>query len=106
MALGIGWVNSSCENISGCDWIVDSVDYAGAFFTSMDSCQQICMALYNNEDPLFPSSYNLYKNYPNPFRGAPVGSDANCSIYVAVMTKHKELLCHRFIRTVTTTTYP
>ena len=67
MALGIGWVNSSCENISGCDWIVDSVDYTGAFFTSMDSCQQICMVLYNDEDPLFPSSYNLYKNYPNPF---------------------------------------
>ena len=67
MALGIGWINSSCENISGCDWIVDSVDYTGAFFTSMDSCQQICMVLYNDEDLLIPSSYNLYKNYPNPF---------------------------------------
>ena len=67
MALGIGWVNNSCENISGCDWIVDSVDYTGAFFTSMDSCQQTCMVLYNDEDPLLPSSYYLYNNYPNPF---------------------------------------
>ena len=33
----------------------------------MDSCQQICMVLYNDEDLLIPSSYNLYKNYPNPF---------------------------------------
>ena len=67
MALGIGWVNNSCENISGCDWIVDSVDYTGAFFTSMDSCQQTCMVLNNDEDPLFPSSYYIYNNYPNPF---------------------------------------
>ena len=67
MALGIGSVNNSCENISGCDWIVDSVDYTGAFFTSMDSCQQTCMVLYNDEDPLLPSSYYLYNNYPNPF---------------------------------------
>jgi len=67
MALGIGWVNNSCENISGCDWIIDSVDYTGAFFTSMDSCQQTCMVLNNDEDPLFPSSYYIYNNYPNPF---------------------------------------
>ena len=31
MALGIDWVNNSCENISGCDWIVDSVDYVELF---------------------------------------------------------------------------
>ncbi len=67
MALGIGWVNNSCENISGCDWIVHSVDYTGAFFTSMDSCQQTCMVLNNDEDPLFPSHYYIYNNYPNPF---------------------------------------
>ena len=43
MALGIGWVNNSCEYISGCDWIVDNVDFSEAFFSSMDSCQQTCM---------------------------------------------------------------
>ena len=55
MALGIGWVNNSCEYISGCDWIVDNVDFSEAFFSSMDSCQQTCMVLNNDEDPLFPS---------------------------------------------------
>ena len=33
----------------------------------MDSCQQTCMVLNNDEDPLFPSSYYIYNNYPNPF---------------------------------------
>ena len=38
MALGVGWVNNSCQYISGCDWIVDGVDYSDAFFNSMDEC--------------------------------------------------------------------
>ena len=67
MALGIGWVNNNCEYISGCDWIVDNVDFSEAFFSSMDSCQQTCMVLHNDEDPLFPSHYYIYNNYPNPF---------------------------------------
>ena len=67
MVLGIGWTNNQCEYISGCDWVADSVDYSDAFFTYMDSCQQTCMVLYNDNDLLFPRSYNLYNNYPNPF---------------------------------------
>ena len=67
MALGIGWVNSNCEYISGCDLIVDSVDYSEAIFSSMDSCLQTCMSLNDDNDFLYPLSYNLHNNYPNPF---------------------------------------
>ena len=67
VALGIGWVNSNCEYISGCDLIVDSVDYSEATFSSMDSCLQTCMSLNDDNDFLYPRSYNLHNNYPNPF---------------------------------------
>jgi len=67
MALGIGLINNNCEYISGCDWIADSVDYTEAFFTSMDSCQQTCLVLQNDNYLSFPLSYHLYNNYPNPF---------------------------------------
>jgi len=67
MDLGIGWSNNQCEYISGCDWVANGVNYAEAFFTSMDSCQQTCMVLFNDNDLLFPRSYNLFNNYPNPF---------------------------------------
>ena len=33
----------------------------------MDSCQQNCMVSYKDEDPIFPSSYYIYNNYPNLF---------------------------------------
>ena len=51
------------------DWIVDNVDFSEAFFSSMDTTfsQQTCMVLHNDEDPLFPSHYYIYNNYPNPF---------------------------------------
>ena len=67
MALGIGWSNNHCEYISGCDWIANGVNYAEAFFTSMDSCHQACMVLYNDRGLILPPSYKLYNNYPNPF---------------------------------------
>jgi hypothetical protein len=67
MVLGIGWINNQCEYISGCDWITDSVDYTEAFFTSMDDCQQTCMVLHKENDPLLLLSYILFSNYPNPF---------------------------------------
>ena len=67
MLLGIGWVNNHCEYISGCGWVVDSVDYSDAFFDSMEDCQQSCMTLSNNNYATLPLSYNIYHNYPNPF---------------------------------------
>ena len=67
MALGIGWSNNHCEYISGCDWVANGVNYAEAFFTSMDSCHQACMVLYNERELILPLSYKLYNNYPNPF---------------------------------------
>ena len=47
--------------------IVDSVDYSEAIFSSMDSCLQTCMSLNDDNDFLYPRSYNLHNNYPNPF---------------------------------------
>ena len=67
MDLGIGWSNNQCEYISGCDWVANGVNYAEAFFTSMDSCHQTCMVLFNDNDLFFARSYSLYQNYPNPF---------------------------------------
>jgi len=42
MYLGIGYSDDYCQYISGCDWIVDGVDYYEAFFESMDECEDIC----------------------------------------------------------------
>jgi hypothetical protein len=67
MPLGIGWLNNNCEGISGCDWIVDSVDYSDALFISMDDCQQSCLALSNTNSLVLPTSFKLLDNYPNPF---------------------------------------
>ena len=67
MALGIGWKNNNCEYISGCDWVVNNIDYTDAFFTSMDECQQICISLRNDHSTSFPVNYYLHENYPNPF---------------------------------------
>jgi len=67
MGLGIGWINNHCESISGCDWVIDSVDYSEAFFDSMDDCHQSCMILNIESYSALPFSYNIYHNYPNPF---------------------------------------
>jgi hypothetical protein len=42
MALGVGYVDALCQHISGCGWDVDGVDYSGAFFNSLDECQETC----------------------------------------------------------------
>ena len=67
MHLGIGWRNNHCESISGCDWVIDSIDYSSAFYDSMEDCQQSCMSLKNSNDLLLPSTYHMYENFPNPF---------------------------------------
>ncbi len=42
MVLGVGYADGSCQYISGCGWVVDGVDYSGAFFESMDECEEAC----------------------------------------------------------------
>ena len=67
MALGTGGIHDNCEYISGCDWVVDSVDYTAAFFNSMDDCIEACFLASNDEINQLPHAFNLYNNYPNPF---------------------------------------
>jgi len=64
MALGIGWINNSCQSISGCGWTVDSVDYSGAFFSTEEECMEATMLDIGYD---FPNHFHLYHNYPNPF---------------------------------------
>jgi len=42
MLLGIGLYNGSCNYISGCDSIIDNVDYSSYLFNSMEECEQNC----------------------------------------------------------------
>jgi len=67
MVLGIGWINNHCEYISGCDWVIDSVDYSEAFFDSMDDCQESCIILNSPKFSMLPISHKIFNNYPNPF---------------------------------------
>ena len=67
MFLGIGWMNNHCESISGCDWVVDDVDYSEALFSSIDECEQSCIILGDIHNRDIPISDNILNNYPNPF---------------------------------------
>jgi len=64
MALGVGWVNNSCQTISGCGWVVDSVDYSGAFFSTEQECIEASTLDINYH---IPRKFYLEQNYPNPF---------------------------------------
>ncbi|NQX90953.1 MAG: T9SS type A sorting domain-containing protein [Flavobacteriales bacterium] len=44
--LGIGILNGQCQSISGCDYIVNGVDYSPSFFENEDDCQA---CLENND---------------------------------------------------------
>ena len=67
MVLGIGWANNNCASISGCGWVVDSVDYSDAFFNSMNDCIEACLPASNDEIIQLHHSFYLNNNYPNPF---------------------------------------
>ena len=43
MFMGIAIVNGTCEGISGCDWVVDGIDYSEAFFDSINECEDSCL---------------------------------------------------------------
>ena len=42
MALGIGYVNGECSYVSGCEWILNGIDYSDAFFDTIEECEAIC----------------------------------------------------------------
>tara|TARA_Y100001968_G_scaffold236559_1_gene219843 strand:- start:1819 stop:3096 length:1278 start_codon:yes stop_codon:yes gene_type:complete len=46
MSLGVGWNGTECEYISGCDWVVDDIDYYDLFFNSLSDCLSVC---FHNE---------------------------------------------------------
>ena len=42
MILGVGWNGYQCEYFSGCDWIVDNIDYSDYFFDTFEECESSC----------------------------------------------------------------
>jgi len=42
MYLGTGWNGYQCDYFSGCDWIIDDVDYSSYFFDSIQECEEHC----------------------------------------------------------------
>ena len=42
MFLGVALLNDECSYISGCDWIINGIDYSDLFFNSMDECEEVC----------------------------------------------------------------
>ena len=42
MVLGFGLQNDECSYISGCDWILNGIDYSELFFDSIDECEETC----------------------------------------------------------------
>ena len=57
MYLGVGWDGFQCIAISGCDWIVDGIDYSEYFYDASFDCLQNCRCEdgeFNNDDPCNP----------------------------------------------------
>ena len=67
MVLGFGWLNNHCGTISGCSFVVDSVNYVGAFYSSLFDC---ISASTLDIDELNPVDFSLSQNHPNPFNPA------------------------------------
>ena len=42
MYLGVGWNGYQCDYFSGCDWIIDDIDYSDYLFNSMEECEDNC----------------------------------------------------------------
>lgn len=45
--LGIGLLNGSCSYISGCDVVVDEVDYSPYFYENEEDCESACGGCYD-----------------------------------------------------------
>ena len=59
MFIGVGWITDHCEDISGCDWVVDGIDYSNAFFDSMDECYEVC----ENSPPSGTVTYTIHSDW-------------------------------------------
>jgi hypothetical protein len=59
--LGIAIVNGECTSVSGCDWVVDEVDYSSAFFDSFEDCENSCF------NSVGEGRLQEIKLYPVPF---------------------------------------
>lgn len=42
MYLGVAVINGNCTSVSGCGYVVEGVDYSGAFFDTFGDCDQTC----------------------------------------------------------------
>ena len=45
MVLGIGIYNGECQYISGCDWVVDGIDYSDLLFNNIEDCENTCFEI-------------------------------------------------------------
>ena len=57
MYLGVGWDGYQCEYFSGCDWVVDEIDYSDNFYDSIQECEENCQCEDGdiiNDDPCNP----------------------------------------------------
>ena len=57
MVLGVGWNGYQCDYLSGCDWVVDGIDYSDYFYDSWQDCEENCQCEdgeIDNENPCNP----------------------------------------------------
>ena len=76
MVLGVGLFNDECSYISGCDWVLNGIDYSDTFFDSMDECSATCLensftlgdinndSLINVQDIILLVSFVLQIDFP------------------------------------------
>ena len=65
MFLGYAVVDGICQGVSGCDWIVNQIDYSDIFFNSIQECEQncydepyLCEDIQYDYDQLFFGEFN------------------------------------------------
>ena len=58
MYLGVGFVNGSCQYMSGCGWDINGVDYSNAFFETIEECESIC----DSSSDICENIYNDYNS--------------------------------------------
>ena len=57
MYLGVGWDGYQCNYFSGCNWVVDGIDYSDNFYDSLQECEESCQCEdgdINNDNPCNP----------------------------------------------------
>ncbi|MFT5185041.1 MAG: hypothetical protein ACI84C_002176 [Flavobacteriales bacterium] len=64
--LGIGLLNGSCSYISGCDVVIDDVDYSPYFYENEEDCESACGGCY--DESIIDFNVFCFGNY-NPVCG-------------------------------------